>query len=896
MKNMKKLVSLMLTLIMVAGCMAIPMTASAAITPGTTIDFSYLTTGDAVSAIQTNQSGWGLDIFNETRGVCSYEGVDRGDDNGFALKWNATAGVAGNHWQTGFWRTNTVTLNGSVPLDLSNASGKQAWISFDFAMEGADLKREIVLFNGWALDKPIYVMSKPTGAVTASYNGTSTSDVIVDNGWHTIDVCQEITGSASTKIVVYLDGKSVSEMTYDAVQSFQRFYMYMGGASAAGNKGSFSFDNIKSFTCDSGDYTPVVPVVPETPAEYEVVKTISSAAEWAAAVPAAYIPAAKFVDVPGSSGKATTDTAVRIAYAEGEPVIGTYNSTVQVRTPLSVALTPDEKRDVIISFDLKHGEANYNKRIYFKRSNYAYHNGFEFPYNNYYDVIPVNSWNHYDIRFTETSEELYVNGILKSTTNVGGTITEINPIWNERSYVQAPSLGISEEIDNFKIAYCPVEDSVDTITAPQKIFRNYDFTGVLNNAGNYMIPNGTTGNTYVSADMTFSGAAADAIRDGFAGKPASDKVMKFYSDANTWKEVAFRTATDTSNPNVAVPKTTTSAIWGSREFEPGSVVRGGVSILLDEDSFTGTETTKRITVRPYAAGSLSVYTEIDLQFTAQDVRIKHNMTEVADDNTIVAPKAALNQWHRVDYVLNVADGKGRTNTVDFYLNGVLMNDEPIEVNFDYPADNGTAATTSVGNVTLTVMCNGTAPCYLDDFTYEYIPSGLEVELDALAKTVALPGSADGSVVLGSGAIVLMDAATSAVTADGLNAKLCPNTPVSLVDASGAAVTSGPAAGNYAYLSRGVLPGIFYKVSDLDVAIDGKEVTATLPYAVDEDVIMIVALYKGADQFATCLSDTAEDGQLSVTVSDDEATSYKVFLWKSEAWMMPFYAAAEGALN
>ena len=34
----------------------------------------------------------------------------------------------------------------------------------------------------------------------------------------------------------------------------------------------------------------------------------------------------------------------------------------------------------------------------------------------------------------------------------------------------------------------------------------------------------------------------------------------------------------------------------------------------------------------------------------------------------------------------------------------------------------------------------------------------------------------------------------------------------------------------------------------------------------------------------------------ITVSDDEATSYKVFLWKSEAWMMPFYAAAEGALN
>ncbi len=896
MKNMKKLISLMLTLIMVAGCMAIPMTASAAITSNVEENYSSLASSSNIAASLAGSSiPWAVD----TQAAYTYESVDRGDDNGTALKWNVSNANAST------WGANIISL----PTVLSNEepAGTQVWFSMDFAISDANMAHDVILFPtvldanyvGVKLMEIIAGNPTPTVGTTTLYGQTGVAGpVVAGNGWHTLEVCQEKVNATDNTITlsIYIDGKEIhtrESITPHNYRPMGKLYLYGGHASVAGSSDSFSIDNMKNFKCVAGDYTPSVPDIPEVPAEYEVVKTISTAAEWAAEIDNAYIPDSCFADVPGSYGKAASDTVVRMTYEN--PTIGSYMSTVQVRTPLNVVLTPDEKRDVIVSFDLLNGDANYNKRIYYKRTGYAYHEGFEHPHNNIYDVIPVNQWNHYDILYKENNEELYINGILFSTKYRSGTITEINPIWSERQNVVAPAPSIVTEIDNFTIAYSPVEESMDRITAPQKIFRNFDFTGVVNGAGNYMLSNGIGGNTYFSADMVFSGVGSDAIVDGFAGKAASDKVMKFYSEENIWKGATVRTNTDTNNPNISAPKSQTSAIWGSKEIEPGSTIRGGVSILLDENSFTGTEATKRVTVRPYGVvGETSVYTEIDLQFTEQDIRIKSNMT--GTDSVVVAPKAALNQWHRVDYVLNVADGKGGMNTVDFYLNGVLMNDEPIEVGYDYPAENGVAATTPVVQADFAVMCAGTAAFYVDDFTYEYIPADYDGTLDALNKGVALPSTADGSVVLANGNIVLMDAATSAVTADGLNAKLCPNTPVSLVDASGAAVTSGLAAGNYAYLSRGVLPGIFYKVTDLDVAIDGKEVTATLPYAADEDVVMIVALYKDADQFATCISDTAADGKLSVTVSDDDATSYKVFLWKNEAWMMPFYAAAEGALN
>jgi len=281
-----------------------------------------------------------------------------------------------------------------------------------------------------------------------------------------------------------------------------------------------------------------------------------------------------------------------------------------------------------------------------------------------------------------------------------------------------------------------------------------------------------------------------------------------------------------------------------------------------------------------------------------DVLLRGDTFTAFDDlSAVEGLQLIYDKWYRLDYVINVSDGQdGSVNTVDFYLDGKLLNEEPIEVVYDVPSVDAQPAKNPIGSFTIQIIDDYTNSFNVDDITLEYIPAGSEVALEALDKAVALPGSADGSVVLANGAIVLMDAATSAVTAEELNAKLCPNTPVSLIDASGAAVTSGLAAGNYAYLSRGVLPGIFYAVSDLNVAVDGKEVTAVLPYAADEDVVMLVALYKNNKQLATCLTDTAEDGKLEVIVSDDEAVSYKVFLWKGMVSLTPFYTADEGALN
>ena len=371
--------------------------------------------------------------------------------------------------------------------------------------------------------------------------------------------------------------------------------------------------------------------------------------------------------------------------------------------------------------------------------------------------------------------------------------------------------------------------------------------------------------------------------------------MKFYSAANVWKQVMF--TSDNSTDNTAAPKSYTSPVWGGRELEAGSTVRGGVSVLVDENSFTGTESTKRIVVQTSPKGNTgTILSQIDLQITQQDVRIQRKMLPTEEDIEIVAPKVLENQWNRVDYVLNVADGKGSKNTVDFYLNGVLMNDEPIVVDHNYPADNGTADTVSVGTVSLCVISNGTAPFYIDDITYEYIPADLEVSLEAFDKKVALPDSTDGTVVLGNGSITLMDAATSNVTAADLNGKLCPNTPVSLIDANGATVNSGLAAGNFAYLSRGIHPGIFYKVSDLKVNASGKKVTASMPFAAGSDTVIYVALYKSNGQLAAIAGDTAEDGLLSASVSNDEAASYEVFVWMSNANLKPYYAVANGLLG
>ncbi len=905
MKSMKKLISMVLTVIMVAGCMVIPMTVSATITSLVEQDFSSLATSNDVKTSLTTLATLPWTVNAST--TSTYSSVDRGDANGTALKWDIAQSAY--NWSV----TNTMTL----PTILVNEepAGTQVWFSFDFEIPTVDGRYDIMLYPAQSSSNganPVWIYDLPNAASKPSFGGRSgeanaiagTVD-ITGNGWHTIEVCQEKVNGENNIIdlTIYLDGVKVmtrEDLVPHKWLPYSVAYLHAGFNYTAS---SISYDNFKNFKCHAGDHTPDtpdepdVPIIPEVPAEYEVIGTFDDADEWIADTGSSSIDS-NLSDAPGSYGKAADDTVVRLAYAAGEAIIDTsYRNQINVSKYFAVGLAPDEKRDILVSFDMKNEDANLDRQFLYKQ-NGSIKSFYVASYNNVYDVIPVNQWNHYDMRFTETTAELYINGYLVKSQAFSGTLTEVAPLLIQRQNLEtAPAF--ASEFDNLVIAWSPVEESLERIQAPQKIYRHFDFSDVVSNATAYAIDNGTSPIVLAPA-MEFHGVTSSvenpSVISGFAGKAADDKIMKFYANANTgtYKHVGYSSQYK-NGTGVSTPKSAITQTWGRTELEPGSTVRGGVSIMLDESSLaSGMVGSRRaVVLAVYPAGASAPFTQLDVQFSTDKIALKAG---VKAEHEAVAGAPAINKWYRVDYVLNVADNKGGTNTVDFYLDGKLLTEEPLVVNYD--SAEGLANTTPAGRIALYVIDTGAAPVYVDDFVYEYIPAGLETKLEALDKTIALPNDADESVVLANGNIILMDAATSAVTADGLNAKLCPNTPVSLVDASGAAVTSGPAAGNYAYLSRGVLPGIFYKVSDLDVAIDGKEVTATLPYAADEEVVMFVALYKDGEQLEllTCKSDTAADGKLEVTVSDDEATSYKVFLWKSEATMMPFYAAAEGSLD
>lgn len=898
MKKLKKLVSLALTVIMVAGCLAIPMTASAAITGLVEQDFSSLATSSDVKTSLTTLATlpWSIN----TSATSTYSSVDRGDDNGTALKWDFTQSAYA--WSV----TNTMAL----PTVLVNEepAGTQAWFSFDFEIPAPTAKLEVVLYpsqlangyNGfWISELATGATKTACGRTTAAGTGSGTSieKDVAGNGWHTMEVCQEKVNNAdnTVNITVYLDGVEV--MTKESVKPhnwlpYSMVYLYAGYNYTAS---SVSYDNFKNFKCNDGDYTPVVPEEPEepeVPAPTEGVKTVMgeylTASTWGGG--AGYT----FTDVDGSNGKAASDKVIRMEIAPNGS-----NKAIHHLTYLPSTEKPSAEKDILIEFDYR--VCDYNWQHFMSYFNWGSANYFPssengvlvgqtwWPYYVPTMVAPLNQWNHFTIRFTATPQAiLYMNGVKIGAISTGAAGSPVNQWAWRHEYKGSAAAGSipggAIEFDNFTVSSYTAGTFCDEYcTTRTPIFRNYDFEGIELTNSQYGTTMGSGASVKAAEGFTYGAPTGAAIADGKAGKVASDKNLSYASTAAGWKQFAF---------------TQQALFEGSGAIlEPGSTLRGGLSFSLDSEKPLSGSIRVQAVVNAAASSSTMSQPAVFIGQQGEVVLREDTFTAFADLEAVENTRVLYDKWYRLDYVLNVSDGKeGSVNTIDYYLDGKLLNAEPIEIVYDVPSVDALPANSPIGTFTIQIIDDYLNSFNVDDITLEYIPAGSEVALESLNKAVALPGSADGSVLLANGAIVLMDAATSAVTADGLNAKLCPNTPVSLVSASGAAVTSGLAAGNYAYLSRGVHPGIFYKVSDLDVTVDGKAVTATLPYAVDEDVVMIVALYKSDDQFATCLSDTAADGQLEVTVSNDEATSYKVFLWKSKSSMMPFYAAADGSLN
>lgn len=897
MKNLKKLISLALTVIMVAGCMAIPMTASAAITGLVEQDFSSLATSSDVKTSLTTLATLPWSINAST--TSTYSSVDRGDANGTALKWDVAQSAYA--WSV----TNVVAL----PTVLVNEepAGTQVWFSFDFEIPTVDGRFDLMLYpaqpssNGanaiWIYDLPNSASKPSFGATTGGTAATAGTEDITGNGWHTIEVCQEKVNGENNIIdlTVYLDGVEV--MTREDLkphnwQPYSAAYLHAGYNYTAS---SISYDNFKNFKCQSGEHTPAVPEIPEEPEEpapTEGVKTVMgeylTASTWGSGT------GYTFTDVDGSNGKAASDKVIRMEIAPNGS-----NKAIHHLTYLPSTEKPSAEKDILIEFDYR--VCDYNWQHFMSYFNWGSANYFPssengalvgqtwWPYYVPTMVAPLNQWNHFTIRFTATPQAiLYMNGVKIGAISTGAAGSPVNQWAWRHEYKGSAAAGSipggAIEFDNFTVSSYTAGTFCDEYcTTRNYVYRNYDFENINLNNSQYETTMGSGTSVKAAEGFTYGATTGASVADGKAGKVASDKNLSYASTAAGWKQFAFSQQ---------------ALFEGSRAtIEPGSTLRGGLSFLLDSDKPLSGSIRVQSVLNSSASASVMSQPAVFIGQQGEVVLREDTFTAFSDLSAVEGLKLIYDKWYRLDYVINVSDGEdGSVNTIDYYLDGKLLNAEPIEIVYDVPSAGAQPANNPIGSFTMQVIDDYTNSFNVDDITLEYIPAGSEIELDALNKVVALPGSADGSVVLSNGAIALMDAATSALTADGLNAKLCPNTPVSLVSASGAAVTSGLAAGNYAYLSRGVLPGIFYKVSDLDVAVDGKEVTATLPYAVDENVVMIVALYKSDDQFATCLSDTAADGQLEVTVSNDEATSYKVFLWKSKTSMMPFYAAAEGSLN
>lgn len=872
--NARKIISLLLSLAMLTGCIFVSsITVSAAIT-GSKVDyFNYLKTAEDVAAAISPAGGNTTLPWTHTAssfGTCTFSLVGRGSSNEPALKWSGVANNTGSAWNTGYWPSNKIYLGNDIAE--TDPVGTEAWISFDFMMEEQMFQRQIYVGN-WNSSSLWSILLKDKNATTAKFNGIASSKTIVDNGWHTISACVEkLETGAETRI--YLDGILTSKVESADIPPFSNLVIQQGYTTDLNkNTGSIGIDTLKTWKNTEGEDE-----------DYTLYK-FSTAADWGAAPAGSTI-----TDVDGSNGKAADDKAVKMEAAAGGNVPN-VNKSVAVNNVI-----PTARYDVIMEFDMKANDLNWKRNIGWLQggSTKALTIGETGSFGNLWGLTvhnpshmltPVGQWNHYSIRYTrEGNAYIYVNGNLEGTYTNCGADTAITTIywWAQYGGSAATIPGFSTEMDDYIIRLCPVAESEAYCTTPRRVYRNYDFKGVESGAG-YNVINGLGATVAANSDVTYSSAvnAADNIVSGKAGKTSNDKIMAFSGSGTdpVWKQVSYDSQ---------------KSLWSNLAL--GSVVRGGASIMFEADSVGDRDTTLALTVYPTTPEKTGVMSQISLLFnaTAKEIQIKDSVTDT--ELTSVSKNIIRNKWYRVEYVLNIADqATGSANTVDFYLDGKLLTETPITVNYDYPSDTTQDDSDPVSRVTFGVIDYDINTLYVDDLTAEYLPAG--ATSSELNKKVALK-EANDEVYLNpiQGAITLLDAGKSQITLDQLNALLCDDTQITAVAADGTTIAGGSiAAGNYAVMKRDIWPDIFYTISDIDVTVANGTITANMPYDGDNTTVMLMAIYDDEDNLVDASVDKCEDGQLQASLPTEGGTEYRVYLWKSLNNMQPYYAQITGAI-
>lgn len=867
---MKKLLSLFLAVTVMLSCMlALCVPASAEVSGERVQDFSSLATAADVKTGLTKLDPLYWNVV-ETGGT--YEVADRGDANGTALKWTTTTAADNACWSF-------ASIPVSNNLAAADPVGTEAWLSLDFKMDGTGVSRQISLYNwgtsNWATAAFFTV---PQNSAVATYkfnnaaaNGNQTKTV-VGNGWHTLQICVTKTGDATSHAKFLLDGQCMHEADVAALLPFDKVLLRQGGDTGfTPGTGSMMLDNMKVWKDTNPAKQP------------KVVFKLDTAAEWGTAPNGTTI-----TDVPGSYGKAATDTVVRMEPA----TVGSVNIAQKTVTlPKQLAATDSE--DILIDFDMRTEDYNWTRYLLFykngtsataiqvkdgKAAYYSWHNN---PATGRV-IMPIDQWNHYTIRIkSDNTYQLYVNGVLENGhACAAGNLTAI--MWYSKYEANKAGAGsypgFADEMDNYTISLCPKEISDAVCTAKTRVYRNFDFDKTVAGGG-YKVMSGTGVAVDASSGFFNNGNlnTTDNIVNGKAGKASTDKAMKYSATTAAVYTTYYYN-------NLA---------YSPENLVPGSTVRGGVSALYDHNGMSGRDTIFQLKLNP------SVYTTANATVQAQpSVGVKPDGTvyyKGNPDQDIVETDyvVAANKWYRVEYVLNVGDATtGKAGTVQFYLDGKLLNEEPIDVIYWYVSAGTQDQTSPVGKCAWEVEDQDDVGCvYLDDFTVEYIPEGL-ANNDDIAKTVTLASNANKAFMSKAGVISLMDEADSKITVNTLSAAL--NAGIQMIDAGGLAVDgSALAAGTYAKLNRGVWPAIYTMASDLNVTMENETISAYMPYSEDTDTALIVATYDSGDTLVDVAIDTSVDGILDVTLSGTDAYYYKAFLWKGLDVLNPHYNSVSG---
>lgn len=868
--KMKKILSLLLSISVIASCICtFTAPVSAAVSELRVQDFSSLATAEDIKTALATLSPL---YWNDADTGGTFETENRGDSNGIALKWNTTTSVG-----DGCWNYASIPV---TPRDLSadDPIGTELWFSFDFKMDGTGVKRQFGFYN-WAVGNwqtaPFFSVTQGSTTPAYKFNNAAAAPrqakAVVDNGWHTLKVCLTKTGDAATKAAFILDEQSMCEADVASLLSFRKFIIWQGieGTVTTPSSGSMSLDNFKSWV----DTAPA--------AQEKVLYKIDTAAEWGTAADMS------ITDVAGSNGKSASDKVVR-ATPTAAGNLKTFIKTVN----FSQAVAATDTEDVLLNFDMRTSDYERERFLMVMTKNSAgVASNVSFPVANgkvkyvswhstptkNRNIMPIDQWNHYTIRFSKTKPTaLFVNGVLENAINIyDGSVTGVSWYVTYAGTAAAGSYpSFSDEIDNYTVSLCPVSISDEKCTEVPRVYRNFDFAKVASGTG-YTVTNASGVATAASDGVTYSGnlKSEENIVAGKLGKASTDKVLAY------------------SGKNIAY----TSVNYNNNAFAPnnlaeGSTLRGGVSVLYEKGSASNRNTFVQLKLNPQNMPSGVTIMAAPAVVLVPGGQVCYRTA--GDEALIDTDKVvALNKWYRVEYVLNVgSDASGNAGTVDFYLDGEKLNDEPIVVDYYYASDESTPdQTVPVAKAIFEIEDqDNEGTFYIDDMTAEYIPEGLNSHSD-IVKTAEFSASAVDAKMNNSGVVSLMDAADSDITVEQFKAMF--NEDLSVIDASGAAAgNSVLASGNYAKLERDIWPDIYYMASDLNVNVADGKVSAYMPYSQDDTTALIIAVYQGG-VLVDAIVDTSEDGILTEELSTEGANSYKVFLWKGINSLQPYYGSA-----